>query len=303
MRIQNSNAANAPQARQERLRFVETILLWEGIVRRQRVRDAFGVNVNHVTKDLRYYQQQFPDALDYRPEQRGYVAGPKFKPRFASESPAEYLGLLQARIEAESAALVPIVGGQDLPMASLPSPAIGVDKEVLRQVVRAIRHADGITVTYHSMTESKTSRRAIWPHALINTGLRWYVRAFDGTTRAFRSFVLSRIEQAKPQSERPPAGSGQDQDQAWNRSVTANVIPNPALSAHQQAVVAREFGMQPSAKGWVWEVTLRQCLVGHFARRYGLDDSAPRSAQSNWLALRNRASLQPFFLPAGNETN
>lgn len=298
MRAAHARTQSATLARQERLRFVESMVLWEGLVRRQRVTDVFGVNLNHVTRDLRYYQEQYPGALDFRPEQRGYIAGPKFKPRYASDSPAEYLGLLQARADAASVTALPQVGGQDLALAALPSPAMGIDKEVLREVVRAQRRGHGIAVTYLAMNSDKPSRRVLWPHALISTGLRWYVRAFDGESQSFRSLVMARIERAKPSDAACPVEA--KTDVGWHHQVTAEVIPNPGLNAHQKSVIAREFGMERFDGGWRWSVELRQCLVGHFARRYRLDD-ADISPEASWLALNNRVELQRFFLPGGKE--
>lgn len=296
----NRSNAEPPQGRQERLRFVETMVLWEGIVRRQRVRDAFGVNVNHVTKDLRYYQEQFPDALDYRPEKRGYVAGPKFKPHYASDSPTEYLGLLQAKAQTHSSALAPLLGGEHLAVDALPSPAVGVDKEVLQAVAFAIHHRQGISATYHTLSGNEASTRTLWPHALFNTGLRWYVRAFDSKSQEFRSFLLTRLEGATRVSSAPPLTATKDND--WHKTVVAHVIPNPGLNSNQQAVIAREFGMTRVGKGWVWKVELRPCLVGHFVSRYHLDDETQRGSRTRWLALKNPSSLKPYFFPRGGDS-
>lgn len=286
-------------ARQERLRFVESMVLWEGLVKRQRVCDVFGININHVTRDLRYYQDQFPDALDFRPELRGYIAGPKFKPHFASDAPTDYLGLLQAHADSGATALLPLMGGYDMQSASLPSPALGIDKKVLCDVVRAIRHQHGISVKYLAMSSERPSLRTLWPHALISTGLRWYVRVFDSESASFRSLVLARIETTMKVDT--PCPSGPQNDTGWNERVTAHVIPNPQLNAHQQSVVAREFGMTLTGKKWLWSVELRQCLVGHFARRYRLDTKGLAAPESHWVVLRNPAELKPYFLPDGKE--
>lgn len=285
-------------ALEERLRFVEVVLLWEGLVRRQRVSDVFRIAPNHVSRDMRYYLERFPDAIDFRPELRGYVAGPTFKPRFASDDPGEYLGLLQARADSQGAALLPLTGGT-VQVGALPSPAMGIDKTVLKQLVRAIHQGHGLAVTYLGMRAEGPSTRTLWPHALINTGLRWYVRAYDSDSTSFRSFVISRISAAgKSEGSSPVPASD---DAGWHKHVTAHVVPHPKLNAHQQSVVAREFGMKRVGKQWVWSVELRQCLAGHFARRYGLDAKLPVASNSHWVVLRNPAELRPYFLPGGNE--
>lgn len=291
-----ANEAGVQFARQERLRFVESVVLWEGLVKRQRVRDVFGVTLNHVTRDLSYYLQQHPDNLDFRPELRGYIAGPQFKPAYASDAPAEYLSLLQTRAETGTAVVLPLVGGHDLDVGALPSPALGIDKGVLRQICHAIRQQRGVKATYHAMNSDRPRERTFWPHALINTGLRWYVRAYDGESESFRSLVLARMERSTKLEESSPVDLARDT--AWTTQMTAEVTPHPKLNAHQQAVVAREFGMRREGKSWVWAVPLRQCLIGPFARRYGLDGPpTAKSATRHWVILRNYAELKPHFWP------
>lgn len=286
-------------ALQERLRFVESIVLWEGLVKRKRVSDVFRININHVSRDIGFYLGENPDALDFRPELRGYIAGPNFRPRYASDEPTEYLGLLQAQADSHRAALLPLLAGSGMQSAALPSPALGIDKAVLKEVVRAIHHRHGISVAYLGMSAERPSARTLWPHALINTGLRWYVRAFDSDSQSFRSFVVARIGSARKVDT--PSTCSTSEDSSWHEQVTAHVVPHPKLNAHQQSVVAREFGMKRAGKQWVWSVELRQCLVGHFARRYGLDARPPVSSTSHWVVLRNPAGLRPYFLPGGNE--
>ncbi len=53
-----------PFAQQQRLRFIESMVLWEGTVQRQRVCDVFGINPNHVTRDLQIYKQHYPKSLE-----------------------------------------------------------------------------------------------------------------------------------------------------------------------------------------------------------------------------------------------
>jgi hypothetical protein len=134
----------------------------------------------------------------------------------------------------------------------------------------------------------------------MNTGSRWYARAWDSTEGMYRDLVLSRIEAPTKLSEPRPAGI--DKDFAWSTFRIAEVVPNPKLNAHQQRVVAREFGMKRERYGLCWPVKLRQCLVGYFARRYKLDAKPPLSPQSHWVILRNRNDLKPYFLPATDDS-
>ncbi|HEX7021249.1 MAG TPA: N-6 DNA methylase [Trueperaceae bacterium] len=65
--------------------------------------------------------------------------------------------------------------------------------EVLAPACRAIHAKRPLAIRYHSMTSGETER-VIVPFALVDTGLRWHVRAFDRLRGEFRDFVLTRIE-------------------------------------------------------------------------------------------------------------
>lgn len=282
-------------SRQERLRFVEATLMWEGSIQRHRVCEVFGVTPNHVTKDLAHYQRLYPARIVFQARERAYFPGPRFEPAFATNDPAEFLGLVQARTESGATGQITRVGPCDVPAASLPSPAKGIDSAVLQEVLRGIRHGTGVHVVYHSLSAAQPIRTIVWPHALFNSGLRWYARAWDEGSRDFRDFVVSRMREAKAADE--VAGVEASRDTGWHTMLKAEVVPHPKLNAHQQHVVALEFAMKRTREGWLWSVPLRQSLVGYFARRYQLDAKLPVSASSHFIVLRNRAALKAYFLP------
>lgn len=282
-------------AQRERFRFVESTLLWEGGIQRARVSEVFGVARNHVTKDLRDYETSYPKSLVFEPRQRIYVPGPRFKPRFASDDPAEYLALQLAYAESESAAVLPLLAGGPVPTVAVPMPDHGISKAVLQALVQAIRQHRGVEVLYHSMRADQPSRRTLWPHALVHTGVRWQVRALDERSKEFRNFVLQRMERPTLLASINALASKDDAD--WHTSLTLEVVPHPALNSHQQQVVAREFGMRTGKHGPVWSVHLRRCLVGYFAQRYGLDLPNARPPKQV-VVLRDPSVARPWFLPS-----
>jgi len=284
-------------SQRERLRFVESTLLWEGEIQRSRVSAVFGVVLNHVTKDFREYEAAFPQSLTFEPRRRFYIPGPAFKPRFASDDPHEYLALQLASSQLRSSAVVPLVGDQ-LPVQDLPTPAHDVSRRSLSLVVQAIRSATALEVIYHSMTATEPVKRRIWPHALIHTGSWWHLRAFDSRSGEFRNFALQRIEQPKALTDPSPQPS--DQDRQWHEESVLEVIPHSALNDHQIKVVARDFGMTSDGDQPLWRVKIRNCLVGYFATHYGLD--LPNARPPRYvLTLRNRDELKQFFLPPDHE--
>src|SRR5699024_7861631 len=68
--------------------------------------------------------------------------------------------------------------------------------DVLAAVSRAIYATKPLTINYASISTGETTREIV-PHSLVNTGLRWHVRAYCRTHKEFRDFVLTRITSVK----------------------------------------------------------------------------------------------------------
>ncbi len=127
----------------------------------------------------------------------------------------------------------------------------------------------------------------------MHTGVRWHVRAYDDERKAFRNFALQRMEDPYAIDASAPAAASEDGD--WVELAILRVIPNPKLNAHQQQLVARDFGMLPSSSGPAWTVELRRCLIGYFAAKYGLDrDEAPLRQR---IILDNADTVRQWLMP------
>jgi hypothetical protein len=286
--------------RQERFRFIESSLLWEGSVQRQRVRNAFHISLNHVTKVLRDYDETHPGSLVYDQRRQSYVPGRRFKPHYASRDPSEYLSLQLVYAESGSAAVAPLLGGgEGLSVEVVPTPALGIEESVLRHVLHAIIERKGVDVLYHSTRATQPGRRKLWPHALVHTGVRWHIRAYDGEREEFRNFALQRIEDPKPVAQARPVPP--ENDASWVQRSTLKVVPNPKLNPHQQRLAARDFGMVQTREGPAWIVELRNCLIGYFATKYGLDQPATASPAKRRIVLANDAAVRKWFLPGEGE--
>jgi hypothetical protein len=290
--VQSINWSEVPFAQQQRLRFIESALIWEGSIQRKRVCDVFKVNANHVTKDYHLYKSYFPKALEYNPSSRAYEPGIKFKPVLAKEDPAEYLALLLAYAHSESDSMLPVLGADALRVEIIPTPSVSLNSEILRLVLQATRHRKGLEITYQSMSSAKSKERIVWPQALIYTGTQWHVRAFDSTHEQFRNFAITRIAEAQPTSVIRDVRS--DLDTAWHAFERAEVVPHPKLNEHQKAVVAHEYGMRRQAGQWIWTVDIRQCLVGYFAVNYRLDLPGDNPLRDR-IVLRNKKALSKYF--------
>ena len=280
-------------AQRQRFRFIESILLWEGSVQRRRVCDQFGIAANHVTKDLRTYQDERPDSLEFKPNIRAYVPGPKFEPAYASDDPNEYLALLLAHAQSGSSMILPALGGDGVSAEAVPDPNQIIDRSVLQTLIRALRTKRGVSVLYYSTSDDRARRRTLWPQALVHTGLRWHVRAYDSRRAEFRNFALQRMDRPSAVDEEKPEGSGEDD--AWINTIKVDVVPNPKLNDHQKRLAARDFGMRKKKGRWCWTVELRRCLVPYFARRYGLSALPPLDPKRHRIVFDDFESVRKLL--------
>ncbi len=171
---------------------------------------------------------------------------------------------------------------QGLPTAAVESLSLPRLAE-LAVVTRAIYRMQVLEVTYVSLNSGKASRQIV-PHALVDNGQRWHVRAYDRTNSRFSDFVITRISKAVmtdggevANNERPAA------DEQWNRTVELKLIPHPKLE-HKGAVEA-DYGMKSGAL----TVRCRAAVAGYALRRWGVDCSQDHhlSESEYQLALAN----------------
>lgn len=255
-------------AQRQRLTYIESVAYWEGRVDRPRVVGEFNVSENHVTKDFRLYKDAFPGNIQYDETSRAYRPSPKFKPRIGRGSAEEYLSLLRAQAERRDGSLLPAMASAVVSDA-VPPPQGKLEAAVLNAITRAISSGTGLVISYQSKNRPEPVSRRVWPHALLFNGTRWHARAYDEEHQRFIDLVLQRILKAKAVDEVPPIDPAQDS--GWSTWITLDVIPRKSLSASQAEVVAREFGMVPAGRGWIWNVRLRECLAGYFIYLHRLD--------------------------------
>ena len=136
-----------------------------------------------------------------------------------------------------------------------------VDAERLSALAGACRDHEGIRFQYHNRTGAP-SARAVEPHRLVHTGHRWYLVAWDGMRKDWRTFRVDRIEGKLKTSTRfkprkPPEG-----DFAAFASKSLSQVPYPyrarvTLHAPVEAVAKR---IPPSA-GVLEAIDDRSCML------------------------------------------
>lgn len=268
-----------PPSQVERLSYIEARLFFLGELRRADVAKRFSGASIQASRDLALYKELAPENLVYDFQAKTYLPGEKFRLVF-NRTPERVMYWLKSGLGDG------LPHPQGLPTAEVES--LGLPKlGELAVVTRAIYRKQVLEVTYVSLGSGRTDRQIV-PHALVDNGQRWHVRAYDRANARFSDFVITRMSKAVVSDgsdavdhERPEA------DEQWNRMVELNLIPHPKLK-HKGAVEA-DYGMRSGAL----LVKCRAALAGYALRRWGVDCSTHHRLDpvEFQLALTNQGVL------------
>jgi hypothetical protein len=277
-------------ATRQRLQYIEIMAWYGGTVTRSDVARAFGLSDPAATKDLKLYSDLAPGNLVYNHSVFGFVPGEGFAAVFADLAPTVVLPIIAANLAVANGPY-----GSDLiyglPTAALPLPARMPGALTLAQITRAIHGRRKLRVSYRSLSDRDSqAQRILEPHTLVNTGIRWHVRAYSEDTCDFRDFVLSRIVSAERLDV--PAESGEQYDDDWVEGVGLQLAPHSGLDAAKRESLLLDYG----ASGDVIEVNVRRALLGYVLQRLNVDTTPDHSLNPHayQLMLLNRDEIEPF---------
>lgn len=266
---------------EQRVLFAARRLYWDGTINREDLVRRFGVSPNQATADLARLREAYPDGFVYDTVGKCYRADAGFLPKEADATALlrELRLLAEGHLGAEASVLAPAPA-----LAVAEVPGRGVDAEVLRAVLGAIREERALQARYVSFQRAGEGRRVLSPHALVFDGFRWHARAHDAGDDAFKDFVIARLSQVKDAGARR---RGPAEDGAWNRVVTLVIAPHPGLDKHQRRVIARDYGMDGRQR---LRLAVREAALFYVRRRFGLvDGHEERPAQEQHIVLVDEA--------------
>jgi len=277
-------------ATRQRLQYIEIMAYYSGVVTRSDVAKAFGLSDAAATKDLKLYGDLAPSNLIYNHSVFGFVPSQGFSPAFCDLSPATALPIIASNLAVAGGPY----GAQSiygLPTAALPLPARLPTQQVLAQITRAIHSRKKLRVSYRSLSDRDSfDSRTLEPHTLVDTGLRWHVRAYSDETYDFRDFVLSRFVHAECLDE--AAESSVEYDEDWVEMVSLKLGPHADLDAPKRESLLLDYGVS----GEVIEVNVRRALIGYVLQRLSVDTTRDHSMNPSayQLMLLNRNEIEPF---------
>lgn len=254
---------NLSYVQRERLAYIDFRLYFVGEIGRPDLASRFGVAPAGATRDLALYREIAPDNITFDGSHKVYRIGQAFSPLFehASQRVLSALALgFGDGVNDQTKPLQPLLPCES-PIA-LSSPRM----DVLAPICRAIHAQRPIAIRYHSMSSGE-SERIIVPFALVDTGLRWHVRAFDRKSGEFRDFVITRIEAPVRIDEEPEANESPDNDIQWTRIVELDLVPHPRLK--RPDIIRMDYGMDSDSL----RVRVRAAIAGYMLLRWSVDCS------------------------------
>ena len=251
-------------AQRERLAYIDFRLYFFGEIGRPDLIDRFGVAPAGATRDLALYREVAPLNITFDGSNKVYRIGQAFSPLFDHASSRVLSALALGFGDG--------VNGATQPLLPCESPAVlsSPKMDVLAPICRAIYAKRPVAIRYHSMSSGETER-VIVPFALVDTGLRWHVRAFDRKSGEFRDFVITRIEGPTLLDEEPKANERPDNDIQWTRIVELDFVPHPRLS--HPAIIRMDYGMTDGSI----RIRVRAAVAGYMLLRWSVDASPNHS--------------------------
>lgn len=264
-------------AQRRRLAYIEFRVWFYGEVTRKNVLDRFDLATAAGTRDMVLYRELAPENVSY--EGKAYRYRPTFRPLFEHQA-ERVLAMLTAGFgEGE-----PVPLAESLPNA-VPARLNQPPLDILATVTRAIHGGYPLRLTYHSMKTGAVPREIV-PHALVDSGLRWHVRAYDRTKGEFRDLVLTRMEKVEPIDRDDGRYRVQDHelraaDAQWQKEITLDLLPHP-VHPHPSSI-AWDFGMGTQGS---LQVNLRAAVAGYVLRQWQVDCSPDARLRGREFRLR-----------------
>ena len=274
----------------QRLQYIEVMAYYTGVVSRSDLTRTFGISDAAATKTLKQYNDLLPGNLIYQHNNFGFAPTEDFVAIFADLSPQLVLPMIANNLAVSALDIEksPVYGVQ---IDRLPQPLRLPDKAIVAHIIRAIKHKQQAEIVYSSMSDSKNNQtRIIEPHSLVNSGLRWHVRAYNARAYDFRDFVLSRISHAA--HIQTPAESSAMYDDDWTEFTQLKLAPHPKLSAQQRHGLLLDYG---ATQGSI-NLKVRRALAGYAIQRLSVDTTPDHSLNPNayQLVLLNREEIADF---------
>lgn len=248
---------------EERLKFIEFCLFWEGEVSRPRISEQFGISSQQGSTDLKEYKNRFPQNIEYSLEHRRYLKTKNFSLELFKSASDEYIHFLESVAQKNTTKQdswikeFPVIDSVEIPYRN-------INDKVFKSLVAAMNTGMSVEIQYTARTSTNTSIKRITPLAFGSDGNRWHLRAYNHDGNRHSDYVLSRITKV---SKFEASGATLKDDEAWNTYVTMEIGPHEELKPHKKDALEYEYRM----KNGSFNVKCRKAMLFYYLRRYGFN--------------------------------
>jgi DNA-binding transcriptional regulator YdaS (Cro superfamily) len=264
----------------ERLAHIEFLAYFIGKVSRKCIMSRFDIGEAAATRDLSLYNDMAPGNIIYDPRLKYYVPSETFECRF-NLSAQKCLDTLSSGFGDY------LTDNNEFKVAHtlrLSPPNLNVTAAI----TRAITTKRPLEIEYLSVTSGQ-SKKTLVPFTILDSGLRWHIRAYDRQKSRFADFVINRIINAKVlnnESIQPHEESNEDSQ--WTDFVDLIIQVHPK-NEKEKRVIEHEYGMIDG----VLIKRIRKAFAGYLLRSWDIDCSEDASQKGHhiFLHLKNAKEI------------
>ena len=269
-----------------RFQLIEIIAYWEGRLTTNHLGKVFQLGRQQASRFINQYISELaPNNLEYDQSLKGYKATEGFRPIFTQGRVDEYLNLL--KINQSLISKNNYTALQMREINSISPPPRFIKPAVMRVIGRAIAENKEVEVEYISLENIEPKTIIISPHSLIESPLRWHVRAYCEERKSYRDFILSRF------INEPKLLSGSihhiEDDKNWCAFIDILLVPNIVFSENQKIIIEQDYDM----KNGELVIPTRLALVKYTLASLGIDiNNENESSNMSLIMLKDKEKLK-----------
>lgn len=279
-----------------RLEFIDFRLFWDGSINRSDLRSTFRISDQQASADLARYQALAPGNITYDSSLKTYRCATEFKPVMRPPSARHYLSQIRL-IDDEVIDVTDTWIGRMPSYSTVPLLRRRTSMEILKPICDAIRNNHAIETCYRSFGTPEPHWRWIEPHSLVFDSRRWHVRAWCRNRKAFRDFVIARMNGIRGSS---PYEIDSQLDLEWHRTVVMRISPNPQLNSDQHKIIQLEYGMDQGGITLETRISLVFYVKDHLRLK---DDPSKLDAIKEHLYLENAGEVYAAVEKASRDSH
>ena len=247
-------------AQRERLAFIDFSLQYFGHISRSDLIQRFKTGLAASTRDFSAYKTIAPNNLVLVHQTKNYHRTDDFKPIFKHDPEVILTSLSRGFGNGISHGIQPSEQCFDATRLIHPN------ADIISALMRAIHNKRPIRCGYVSVSSGESVRELV-PHAVVNNGHRWHVRAYDRKHQSFRDFVCSRFTSIEVVDRDIANSEGRQADEQWNQMVELTLIPHPSIK--QPKAVEMDYDMTDGKL----VMSVRAPLAAYILRQWQVDCS------------------------------